>query len=656
MDTGMGAPTSKEGRGIFDCFNIIVRSNGIEAVRELLKYVAEFYQADDVYVNDVFENVIYEFKEGHILAKDSEVFIKSRIDDNLSLVVINPKEMSENHLLSQSVAFMIFRVLMDEEIQRKYIIEKRQSRIINALSKRFFCIYRVDLIKSEGYLVYAPNYVKRLLGGHGDALEILGIMENNLVEKDYYERVREFNDISQWVERLSDKETISIEFKGTNRWSRSVIIVSTRDEEDKATEILYCVQDIEEQKIREAEQDYKLREALRQANEASQAKSRFLSNMSHDIRTPMNAIVGFSELAKQNLDDKDRVGEYLEEISIASKHLVSLINDVLDMSHIESGKMEINPAPCDITEALKKVRDIMENNAREMGIPIELEFGNIDHKNILCDELKLNQVLFNLIGNSVKYNKKGGDIKLYCKEEPSDTLDKGVYVITVKDSGIGMSKEFLSKIFDTFERERNTTTSNIQGTGLGMSITKALIELMGGTIEIDSEKNVGTTCIVRIPFAWISDAKEEKPEEEENIEALKESIKGRKVLLVEDNLVNQKLATAIFKGLGINIDIAGDGVKALEALKEKEDFYYEVIFMDMQMPIMNGVDATAAIRQLDNKEVAKTPIIMMTANVFEEDKKKAYEVGANGYVAKPINIDELVKEMVRVTKGGKNVS
>lgn len=641
-------PKDLENQGIFDCFNIVTRKKGRRAVEELLTYVSGFYKADDAYVADKSGNIVYEYKSEHIDDLSHIYYAENAVDNKLRLIIINPTRMRDYQLLFRCVSLIIYRILLDDEIEQKYKIEKRQNRIINALSKRFFSIYRVDLTVNEAYIVYAPEYVQNIIGDNRDVNIALELVENNLVHKDYYDRIHEFHDTGKWKELLMNAENISMEFKGANRWSRVVIIVAKRDENKVATEVLYCVQDIEAQKLREAEQDFKLREALRQANEASIAKSRFLSNISHDIRTPMNAIVGFTNLAKENMDNKELVNEYLDEISAAGNHLVSLINDVLDMSHIESGKIELNPDKFDITDILLKVKNIMNMDVKKRNVSMYLDMESVSHKYVLCDEIKVNQILFNIIGNAVKYNKDGGYIKISLKENPSDKEDEGIYEFVIEDNGIGMSKEYLSKIFDTFERERDTLTSGIQGTGLGMPITKGLVDLMGGEIHIDSEKSVGTTCTIRLPFSYVSESDKESFDKNENTEALLLHLKGIKVLLAEDNLVNQKLAEAIFKKLGIHLEIRNNGAEAIKALEEHDSNYYKLVLMDMQMPVMNGIEATVAIRNHEDITVSNTPIIMMTANVFEEDRRKSFNAGANGYVAKPIDVDALVREMTKV--------
>lgn len=530
---------------------------------------------------------------------------------------------------------------------------------------------------------------------------------------------------------------------------------------------------------REMEKKTLLENALQQANRASKAKSVFLSNMSHDIRTPMNAIVGFTALATAHIDQKDQVEEYLKKIMTSGNHLLSLINDVLDMSRIESGRMHLDEKPCQLPDILHGLRNILQADVHAKQIELYIDAVDVLDEEIYCDKLRLNQVLLNLLSNAVKYTGAGGIVSLRITEKAGAPEGYAHYEFTIKDTGIGMSEEFVSHIFEPFEREKNSTISGIQGTGLGMAITKNIVDMMNGTIEVKSEQDVGTEVIVSFTFRIHSGAKEpqdiprlkncralvvdddfntcdsvsymlgqigmraewtlsgkeavlrtrqavtrgdhyyvyivdwllpdmngievtrrirketgedvpiivltaydwsdiedeakeagvtafcSKPlflselrsclhsiidkgeQEEKETRELTKRHTGR-ILLAEDNELNQEIAAAILGDAGFCTEIAGNGQIAVEMLKKSKPGYYQLVLMDVQMPEMDGYQATRTIRKLENKELASIPILAMTANAFEEDKQEALKCGMNGHLAKPIDIEVLFETLNKI--------
>ena len=523
----------------------------------------------------------------------------------------------------------------------------------------------------------------------------------------------------------------------------------------------------------EMEKKNLLEDALMQANRASKAKSVFLSNMSHDIRTPMNAIVGFTALAITHIEHKERVEEYLKKIMTSGNHLLSLINDVLDMSRIESGRMHLDEKECSLPEILHGLRNILQADVHAKQLELYIDTVDVFDEEIYCDKLRLNQVLLNLLSNAVKYTGAGGIVSLRITEKPGAPAGSAHYEFNIKDTGIGMSQEFVEHIFEPFERERNSTISGIQGTGLGMAITKNIVDMMNGSIEVKSEQNVGTEVTVSFTFRlhsgekipqdipelkgcralvvdddfnscdsvsymlgqigmraeWTLSGKEavlrtrqavmrednysvyiidwllpdmngievtrrirkemgedvpvilltaydwadiedeareagvtafcSKPmflselrsclhsivnaEEEciKNSFIEKKNFRAGRILLAEDNELNQEIAEAILEEAGFTLEIAGDGQTAVDMLKESEPGYYQLVLMDVQMPVMDGYEATKTIRKLEDQKLAAIPIIAMTANAFEEDRQEALKSGMNGHIAKPINVDTL---------------
>ena len=520
-----------------------------------------------------------------------------------------------------------------------------------------------------------------------------------------------------------------------------------------------------------------LEEKLHKAEAAERAKTMFLSNMSHDIRTPMNAIIGFTTLAQTNIDKKERVQEYLGKILSSSNHLLSLINDILDMSRIESGRLNIEEKECSISDIFRDMRNIIQTQMQTKQLNFFMDTIDVVDEDIYCDKLHLNQVLLNLLGNSIKFTPAGGSVSLTISQKPGAPQGYGRYEIRVKDTGIGMNPEFAVHIFEPFEREKTSTVSGITGTGLGMAITKSIVDTMGGTIELETAPGKGTEFIVTLEFrlqaerkhigviheleglralvvddsfntcdsvtkmltqigmraewtmhgkeavlrarqavemsdkfyAYIVDwllpdlsgievvrqirsiigdnipiiimtaydwhniedeAKEvgvtafcnkplflselrdtlvsvinnktESVEEEPIIPVTAEELRGKRILLVEDNELNREIAQELLTESGFVIESAEDGSIAVEIMKNAAPGYYDLILMDVQMPIMNGYEATKAIRKLDDAALANIPIVAMTANAFDEDRKTAMESGMNAHVAKPINVDVLM--------------
>ncbi len=390
-------------------------------------------------------------------------------------------------------------------------------------------------------------------------------------------------------------------------------------------------------------------DALARAEIANQAKSQFLSNMSHDIRTPMNAIVGFTNLALNHIDDAELAKSYLEKIATASNHLLMLINDVLDMSYIESGKIHLAEQEYDILDIVEDLKNIMQSNVNAKNLTFTVDTQSVHNEWVLCDRLRLDQILLNLLGNSVKFTNAGGSIALAVAEIHDQ--GKVAYEFRVKDTGIGMSDDFITRIFNPFERERSSTVSGIPGTGLGMAITKRLIDMMGGTISVTSKKNVGSEFVVLLPLKSVSHSEQQNDDaqpSEAQFSARQFDAHGKRVLLAEDNAFNREIACAILSEAGFAVEEAEDGSVAVKKLLEKGAGYYTVVLMDIQMPVMDGYEATKAIRAFEDRDLASVPIIAMTANAFDEDKKKALQAGMNAYVAKPVDIAVLFETLQKV--------
>lgn len=380
-----------------------------------------------------------------------------------------------------------------------------------------------------------------------------------------------------------------------------------------------------------------LTEKSEELGTANKSKSMFLFNMSHDIRTPMNAVIGFTTLALKDVSNAAKVKDYLTKVKTSSEYMMTILNDILEMARIENGKLDIESAPVNLLEGTENIKTILGEMAESKKIKLEL-IDNIEHPVVYSDKLHIMQITLNLLSNSIKYTTEGGHVSRVWTETPSDKPGWANYTAIVRDNGIGMAPEFVEKIFDIFERERTDATTGVQGTGLGMSIVKRLVDAMNGKIEIKSEQNKGTEISVTIPMKIV----EENVANHEDDE-IPFDLSGKRVLLVEDNLFNREIAFELLEDRGLTVETANDGSVAIEKIKNSEAGTFDFILMDVQMPVMDGYAATQIIRNLSDKKKANIPIIAMTANAFEEDKKAALKVGMNAHVSKPIDMDVLCK-------------
>ena len=620
----------------------------------------------------------------------------------------------------------------------------------------------------------------------GDILSKAHLEEliQQVIAEPFQEAYWEFVDMSTVAKRLEEHETLSFTAQTVDeRWLTIIIVPQGYDKDGKLNTVLVANRDMTEEKEHEIEQDKNLRNALAAAEHANRAKTAFLNNMSHDIRTPMNAIIGFTALATTHIGSTELVLDYLKKIQTSSQHLLSLINDVLDMSRIESGSVRIEYTTVHLPDILHDLRTIIQGSVYSKQQDLYIDTQDVFHEDIIIDKLRLTQVLLNIISNAVKFTPVGGMINIRVSEKPCRREGYTTVIFSVKDNGIGMSPEFCKQVFDSFSREHTVTENGIGGTGLGMAITKNIVDMMGGTIQVESEVGKGTeftvilecetsgvtvkrepipelkgaralvvdddaeTCmsvskmlreiemtadwttsgkeavlrareayeqnqefkvyiidwlmpdmngietvrrirmvvgpespiIILTAYDW-SDVEQEAREagvtafvskplflselrevlmspeqrkliqnENQKIQAASQtSYAGKKVLLVEDNELNREIATAIMEEIGLDVDVAEDGTDAVNIMSSERGNNYDLIFMDIQMPKMDGYTATREIRTLNNSKCANIPIIAMTANAFEEDRKKAIKAGMNGHIAKPISSDVILENLDQI--------
>lgn len=414
---------------------------------------------------------------------------------------------------------------------------------------------------------------------------------------------------------------------------------------DHVSQIVMGYRSVDDEIKYELEQKKMLKDALEQAKSSNIAKNTFLSNMSHDIRTPMNAIIGFATLAKKHIDEKEKVREYLNMIETSSDQLLRLINDVLEISSIEADKMQIEESECSLLDIIQEIQSAITPRASEKDIDLSLNISGLKHYTVYSDRQKLFQILLRLTRNAVKYTEFKGKVSITVKETESTDREHATYQFIVQDNGIGISESFMEHIFEPFERQQNTTLSGIYGTGLGLTITKNIVDMMGGTIEVTSASGQGSTFIITLSLRIQN--RQFQPFQPKS-QAQAHALQQRRILLVEDNEINLEIEVELLQDAGFLVDTATDGSIAIEKIANAKPGYYNLVLMDIQMPVMDGYHATSAIRRLENPLLANIPIVALSANTLDEDRRKSMECGMNAHLPKPVNMPQLMELVEKI--------
>ena len=529
--------------------------------------------------------------------------------------------------------------LEDEEFPITLGKQVQQARHeVEALSAGYSYICLINLETGDVELIKGNNIPG--LNGRYTQIDHNILLEqvNRLITEPFRQSSVEFYDSTTIAKRLEGKNSLFHTCERTDgTWILSMIVPQKYDENGRVVSVLLANRDFTEEKKRELEQEEALRQEKIKAEKANEAKSIFLFNMSHDIRTPMNAILGYSQLMKKELTNPKLV-HYQEMIEQSSQLLLSIINNVLDMARVESGKMELDENYEVVGNITQLGCGAFAAEASKKNIELN-KIVNVEHKHIITDSTKMQEILSNLISNAIKYTSAGGKVTIDTRELPYDKEGYTLIQTKVSDTGIGMSEEFLPSLFELFTRERNTTLSKIPGTGLGMAIVKNLVDLMNGSIEVESELGKGSTFTITIPHKIAN-----KDYTNINIESSNEfdiDFKGKRILLAEDNELNAEITTTILSEMGFEVKTVEDGILCVNEMQHQPANTYDLILMDIQMPNMDGYKATDCIRHLSQPEKANIPIIAMSANAFEEDKKKAFDVKMNDYLTKPIDFQKM---------------
>ena len=548
------------------------------------------------------------------------------------------------------VAFWLTMLVLNQKSDNAHILEiNKQNSIIGAISEIYSTTVLVDFKSNNLKVLKAPEKISNVFGKTDNDYDVFLNICDLYIDEEYREGHRAFIDMSTMQERLEGKKNIGFAYKDVNdTWYQTVIIPREKDENGNAVSAVLATRDVTEQVEREREYNEKLIKSVQEANKANIAKTDFLRRMSHDVRTPINGIRGMLEIANHFPNDMEKQTECRKKIWSASGYLLDLVNDILDMSKLESGEITLENVPFNYNSVVNDVVSMTKVQANERGVTFDvIDNGSIENPNIIGSPLHLRRIYMNIVSNAVKYTPAKGSVTL-CTREIKISLNRSEYEFICYDTGIGMSKEFQKHMFEPFTQENSDVRTSYKGTGLGLAITKSLVEKMGGSISVLSEKGRGTTFSVKIPFEINKNAKED----DNSLQTAQESdlIKGVKVLLVEDNDLNMEIAEFILENEGAIVTKAWNGRQAVDIFRESKPGDIDVILMDLMMPELNGIQATKLIRSMNRADASTIPIIAMTANAFKEDMEMSREAGMNEHLAKPLDSQKIITTIAKYIK------
>lgn len=642
--------------GEFETLKIMRSSNADEVMRKAEKGMKDFDEYSQYYAQHYLaEEDRTEFMKWISCANlKAELHHTDRVAYNyksvpgtygkqfFSVQVINIYEDAQ-----KMYVLMGFRYI-DEIIEKEKEIQKRlqdaldelqlNNEIISAISKNYCYIARIDLQKDFFEEISNDEEMHRLTGNSGCASEKLRKDCEMQVAPEYRAYLYPFLDTSTLKERLQDEEYVSTEYRMCDgSWHRLRFIVKKRDEAGNVTYVLCTVREISDSKRREED----LLFAADAAKRESEMKTRFLATMSHDIRTPLNGIIGLVNLAEQHAEDTKMLKEIRDKMMKSLKYLVSLVNDVLDMNKIQSGDFKSKEIIFDGADMMRKILRIYDQKAVEKGIRLEVDWEkcSVKYPILLGNPVYFGRILASIMDNAIKFSSMDSTITVWGREDILEN-DQAVLTIWCKDQGIGMSEEFIEHAFDMFAQEKESSRSQYEGTGLGLTIAKALADKMGGTIEFQSKQGVGTTAIIKIPFKLGPQDISSKTTNYDNV-----SVEGMQVLVVDDNELNVEIAKCMLENNGMKVTCAADGQEAVELFEKSEPGYYGAIFMDVMMPRMDGLEATKTIRNMKRSDAWNVPIIAISANAFIEDILNSKQAGMNAHLAKPLDVNKLLEAL-----------
>ncbi len=616
-------------------------------LRHMVSFIPDLAEREAMYEKFSREAMMASYEKGNVeISRDTISYFD---DGSIRAARVNARlQMNPTNGHMEAI---LYGLDIGDEVKEKERYEERlreQITMFHALARDFLNVFLIHPDENQVYILKMDGFVvPGLVRGSTTPYcydDVLCKYVESRVHPDDRAMIYELWQLPALQEKLKDAEEYEGNYRtlidGTTHYYRYRFVRL-----EGSNQIIAGFQNIDSIIEGEKQKKETLAKALVAANQSNQAKTTFLNSVSHDIRTPLNAITGFTALAMNHLHDPDMVKNYLGKVTVASNHLLALINDVLDMSRIESGHIELEEKPVSLTHIYQDLETIIQNDIKAKGIHFFGEMKDIAHPTVLLDPMRMKKVLLNILSNAAKFTPEGGEIH-FSIEEIGDAADgKGLYQFHIKDTGIGMSKEYITHIFEPFSREETATVSGIPGTGLGMSIASRIVKLMGGTITVTSEVGKGSHFVVTIPATRIVEEIREKENSEEPLEQI---IEGKRVLLVEDNELNREICQELLEMAGFTVDTAEDGKIAVEKVREAPAGTYDVILMDIQMPIMDGYEATREIRCLVEGKKAGIPIFALTANAFAEDRRRAIEAGMNGHIAKPIDIPSLMKTLRNV--------